>query len=144
MRVTKHEHAALVVVESGHTLVIDPGSFTSPLEDLVGLVGIVITHEHPDHWTPEHLTRLQRAHPETPIYGPEGVVKAAAGFDVTAVAPGDSLDLGPFHLEFFGGQHAVIHESIPVVDNVGVLVNDALYYPGDSYTVPKRTHVRLL
>ncbi|MFF0910279.1 MBL fold metallo-hydrolase [Microbacterium enclense] len=144
MRVTKHEHAALVVVESGHTLVIDPGSFTSPLEDLVGLVGIVITHEHPDHWTPDHLTRLQRAHPETPIYGPEGVVKAAAGFDVTTVAPGDSLDLGPFHLEFFGGQHAVIHESIPVVDNVGVLVNDALYYPGDSYTVPKRTHVRLL
>ncbi len=63
MRLTKHEHAALVVVESGHTLVIDPGSFTSPLEDLVGLVGVVITHEHPDHWTPEHLTRLQKAHP---------------------------------------------------------------------------------
>lgn len=144
MRVTKHEHASLVVVESGHTLIIDPGSFTSPLEDLVGLVGIVLTHEHPDHWTPEHLTRLLRAHPGTPIYGPEGVQKAAAGFDVTVVQPGDTLDLEPFRLEFFGGTHAVIHESIPVVDNVGVLVNDALYYPGDSYVVPKRTHVRLL
>lgn len=144
MRLTKHEHAALVLVESGHTLVVDPGSFTSPLEDLVGLVGVVITHEHADHWTADHLTRLQKAHPGVPIYGPEGVVHAAAGFDVIAVSPGDRLDVGPFHLEFFGGTHAVIHESIPNVDNVGVLVNDALYYPGDSYAVPKRSKVQLL
>jgi L-ascorbate metabolism protein UlaG (beta-lactamase superfamily) len=144
MRLTKHEHAALVLVESGHSLVIDPGSFTSPIEDLVGLVGMVLTHEHPDHWTPEHLTRLLKAHPGVPIYGPEGVVHAAAGFEVTAVHPGDRLDLGPFHLEFSGGEHAVIHESIPVVDNVGVLVNDAFYYPGDSYTVPKHAKVALL
>lgn len=144
MRLTKHEHAALVLVESGHTLVIDPGSFTSPLEDLVGLVGVVITHEHADHWTPEHLARLRQSHPGIPIYGPEGVAQAAAGFEVTIVHPGDTLDLGPFHLEFFGGKHAVIHESIPVVDNVGVLVNDALYYPGDSYAVPKRKSVSLL
>lgn len=144
MQVTKHEHAALVLTEAGHSLVIDPGTFTSPLEDLTGLVGVVITHEHPDHWTPEHLTRLQKAHPGLPICGPEGVRKAAAGFDVTAVHPGDTLDLGPFHLEFFGGRHEVIHESIPVVDNVGVLVNDAFFYPGDSYTVPKHTSVKLL
>ncbi|MGC5075433.1 hypothetical protein, partial [Escherichia coli] len=61
-----------------------------------------------------------------------------------AVHPGDTLDLGPFHLEFFGGKHAEIHSSIPIVDNVGVLVNDAFFYPGDSYTVPKGAHVALL
>ena len=144
MQVTKREHAALVLSEAGHTLVIDPGVFTSPLEELTGLVGVVITHEHADHWTPEHLTRLQKAHPGVPVYGPEGVRKAAAGFDIIAVHPGDTLDLGPFHLEFFGGTHAVIHESIPVVDNVGVLVNAAFFYPGDSYTVPRGAHVALL
>ena len=144
MRVTKHEHAALVLVESGHSLVIDPGSFTSPLDDVEKLAGIILTHEHPDHWTPDHLTRLLAAHPGTPIYGPEGVQQAAVGFDVTVVHPGDTLDLGPFHLEFFGGEHAVIHESIPVIDNVGVLVNDALYYPGDSYAVPEGVDVRVL
>jgi len=144
MRVTKHEHAALVVTEVGRTLVIDPGSFTSPLDDLTDVVGIVLTHEHADHWTPEHLTRILEANPGIPIYAPEGVQKAAAGFDVTVVHPGDTVALDPFRLEFFGGRHAVIHESIPVVDNVGVLVDDALYYPGDSYTVPKGAHVQLL
>ena len=69
---------------------------------------------------------------------------AGHGYDVTAVHPGDTLELGPFRLEFFGGRHAVIHESIPVVDNLGVMVNDDFYYPGDSYAVPEGREVKLL
>ncbi|SDH13669.1 MBL fold metallo-hydrolase [Microbacterium pygmaeum] len=144
MRVTKHEHAALTIRDSGNTLIIDPGSFTSPLDDLGDLVGIVITHEHADHWTPDHLDRLRKYAPDVPIYGPEGVVQAAAGYEITVVHPGDTLALDPFALTFFGGTHAVIHESIPVVDNVGVLVNGDFYYPGDSYAVPKGVDVKLL
>jgi L-ascorbate metabolism protein UlaG (beta-lactamase superfamily) len=30
----------------------------------------------------------------------------------------------------------VIHSSIPVIDNTGVLVGGRLFYPGDSYTDP--------
>ncbi|WP_460774208.1 MBL fold metallo-hydrolase [Microbacterium sp. GXF7504] len=144
MRLTKHEHAALVLDKHGKKLVIDPGSFTSPLPDLHGIVGVVLTHEHADHWTPEHLDRILQTHPGTPIYAPEGVAKAAAGYDVTVVSPGDAIAVGPFALRFFGGVHAVIHESIPVIDNVGVLVDDTFYYPGDSYAVPEGVQVDLL
>jgi L-ascorbate metabolism protein UlaG (beta-lactamase superfamily) len=144
MRVTKFEHAALTLVDSGRTLVIDPGSFTAPLGDLDDVVAIVLTHEHPDHWTPDHLDRILGTFPGTPIFGPEGVAKAAAGYDITVVRPGDTVEVDPFHLEFFGGRHAVIHESIPVIDNVGVLVNDEFYYPGDSFVVPAGRTVSLL
>ncbi|WP_159498564.1 MBL fold metallo-hydrolase [Microbacterium sp. 18062] len=144
MRVTKHEHAALTLEKQGRRLIVDPGSFTSPLDDAEHVVGIVITHEHPDHWTAEHLDRLLATNPGIPIVAPEGVAHAAPGYDITVVSPGDSIDIDPFHLEFFGGRHAVIHESIPIVDNVGVLVDDALYYPGDSYAVPKGASVTLL
>ena len=144
MRVTKYEHATLTVTDTGKTLVIDPGSFTAPLLDLPAVVAVVVTHEHPDHWTPDHLDRIRKAAPGVPIYGPEGVVRAAAGYDVIAVKPGDTVDAEPFRLRFFGGRHAVIHETIPVVDNVGVLVNDAFYYPGDSYAVPDGADVKLL
>lgn len=144
MRVTKHHHAALSVHESGKSLVIDPGSFTDPLIDLGEVVAIVLTHEHPDHWTPDHLDRLLKHSPDIPIFGPEGVAKAAAGYDITVVNPGDTVTVEPFTLQFFGGTHAVIHETIPVIDNVGVLVNDVLYYPGDSYAVPKGVDVKLL
>jgi L-ascorbate metabolism protein UlaG (beta-lactamase superfamily) len=144
MRVTKYEHATLRVEVSGKQLIIDPGVFTTPLTGLGSVIGIVVTHEHPDHWTAEHLDRILKATGGVPIFAPAGVAQAAVGYDITVVAPGDTVDLDPFHLEFFGGKHAVIHESIPVIDNVGVLVNGAFYYPGDSYAVPKGADVQLL
>jgi L-ascorbate metabolism protein UlaG (beta-lactamase superfamily) len=144
MRVTKFEHATLTLVDADRTLVIDPGSYTAPLGELQNVVAIVLTHEHADHWTPDHLDRILGTFPGIPIYAPEGVARAAAGYEITVVHPGDIVEAEPFRLEFFGGRHAVIHTSIPVIDNVGVLVNDELYYPGDSYAVPDGRPVRLL
>ncbi len=144
MRVTKFEHAALRLDAGGKTLLIDPGSFTAPLVDLDDLIGIVITHEHPDHWTSDHFDRLLRGAPGTPIFAPSGVARAAEGYDITVVSPGDTIEVGDFSLRFFGGTHEVIHSSLPVVENVGVLVNDELYYPGDSYAVPEGIDVGTL
>ena len=136
MRLTKLEHAALVVEDSGDKLYVDPGKFTTPITESSGTVAVVITHQHDDHWTPEQLTRIREANPDVRIFGPAGVAAAAADFPVETVQSGDVVEVGPFRLRFFGGRHAVIHPSIPVIDNLGVLVNDALYYAGDSFTVP--------
>jgi L-ascorbate metabolism protein UlaG (beta-lactamase superfamily) len=144
MRLTKLEHAALILEDSKKKLVIDPGSFTPPLADPTNVAAVVITHEHADHWTPEHLRAIRELNPDVPIYGPAGVATAASDFGVTTVSAGDVVEAGPFTLRFFGGDHAVIHESIPVVDNLGVLVNDELYYPGDSFTVPDGVQVDIL
>jgi hypothetical protein len=51
---------------------------------------------------------------------------------------GDWHKVSDFTLEFFGDLHQEIHRSIPLIQNVGVMVNDSLYYPGDSYTKPDR------
>lgn len=144
MRLTKYEHAGLLLEQDGQRLYVDPGSFTSPLTDTANAVAVVITHEHPDHWTPEQLNRVLELSPDAKIFGPEGVAAAAADFDITVVHPGDTVEAGPFALRFFGGRHAVIHESIPVVDNVGVLINDTLYYAGDSFSVPEGVEVDVL
>jgi L-ascorbate metabolism protein UlaG (beta-lactamase superfamily) len=148
MRLTKFEHAALLLEQSGKKLFIDPGMFTTAITDAANTAAVVITHEHPDHWTPEQLRRILEASPTAVVYGPEGVVNAVreadASIAVTRVDPGDAVSAGPFSLRFSGGRHAVIHSSIPVVDNVGVLVNDVLYYPGDSWAVPEGVEVDVL
>ena len=36
----------------------------------------------------------------------------------------------------FGGQHALIHPAIPMIANLGYLVDGSVYHPGDSFTVP--------
>ena len=135
MKVTKCEHATLLLSVGDDTLVIDPGTFLSAV-DFGNVAAVVITHEHGDHWTPDQLGRILEKNPEAVVYGPAGVATAASGFEVSVVKAGDTIEAGPFTLTFFGEKHAVIHESIPVPDNVGVLINDELYYGGDSYTVP--------
>jgi L-ascorbate metabolism protein UlaG (beta-lactamase superfamily) len=136
MKLTKHEHANLVIEKAGETLVVDPGAFTTPMTELRGVVAIVITHEHPDHWTPEQLDRILTMNPDARIYGPQGVAIAASAYPVTVVTAGDQIAVGGFDLKFFGERHAVIHSSVPVIDNVGVMVDDILFYPGDAFTVP--------
>lgn len=145
MQITKLEHATLVFKLSGRSLILDPGNLTTPVTDAGDVIAIVITHEHPDHWTPEQLRRIRSKSPDAVIYGPAGVAAAAGEeFDVRIVAPGDEVTAGPFTLRFFGGRHAVIHSSIPVIDNVGVLVNDTVYYPGDSLFVPEDLEIDTL
>jgi L-ascorbate metabolism protein UlaG (beta-lactamase superfamily) len=135
VRITKYEHATLEVGLGDDTLVIDPGVFLSH-PDFTGVVAIVLTHEHSDHWTADQVRRILEKNPDAKVYGPQGVADAAEDLPVEVVAAGDVVEAGAFTLEFFGGEHAVIHESIPMIDNVGVLVNDELYYAGDSYTAP--------
>lgn len=140
VKITKHEHACLSVDDGPGTLVIDPGSFSGRLVDLENVRAVVVTHEHPDHWTPEHIADLRQRFPEAPVYGPAGVAAAVAASDagdvVEVVAPGDVREVDGFRLEFFGGTHAEIHRSLPRVDNVGVLVNGRLFHPGDSLVAP--------
>ncbi|RIX28671.1 MBL fold metallo-hydrolase [Amnibacterium setariae] len=144
MRITKLEHAALILEEAGRRLVVDPGGLTNPILGVDSVDAVVITHEHADHWTGDQLKRLLDANPGVPILGPSGVARAAEGFDVRVVAPGETVEIASWTLRFFGGNHAVIHASIPVIENVGVLVNERLYYPGDSFYIPLGVEVDTL
>jgi L-ascorbate metabolism protein UlaG (beta-lactamase superfamily) len=136
VRITKYEHATLLVTVGDEALVLDPGSFLTP-PDFSGVVAIVITHEHADHWTPDQVRRILDKNKDARVFGPQGVATAVGDeFPVEVVADGDTVEVGGFTLRFFGEKHAVIHSSLPVIDNVGVLVNGELYYGGDSYTVP--------
>lgn len=138
MKITKLEHAFVTIEVDGKTLVIDPGKFSSDLPALTGVVGIVLTHEHDDHTYPPHITAIRSSFPDVPIWTTAGAhaVLAEAGITSTVVAPGDTASAGPFALAFYGGRHAIIHSSIPQIDNIGVSVDDRFFYAGDSFALP--------
>jgi hypothetical protein len=79
---------------------------------------------------------IVKSNPGIKIFGTSEVAAKLAGFDVTTVYHGDFYQEQGFSFEFFGDMHQIIHESIPLIQNTGVLVNGKLYYPGDSYTTP--------
>jgi L-ascorbate metabolism protein UlaG (beta-lactamase superfamily) len=138
MNVTKYEHSCMVVSKGTARLVIDPGSFLATLPESSGVAAIVLTHEHADHFSADRVTDLLEMNPDARVLGPQGVADAAiaSGIEVEVVHAGDTVEVEPFSLRFFGETHNVIHSSIPVIDNVGVLVDDEFYYGGDSYTEP--------
>ncbi len=142
MKITKYEHACIVIEENGQTLIIDPGEYTNDLVVPEGVVAVVITHSHADHVAARHLNEITTLNPDAIIYGHKDAVADITG-NVQAVVANEGIRAGVFELEFYGGDHAVIDPSIPIIANLGVMVNDSLYYPGDSFTQPGR-HVDIL
>jgi L-ascorbate metabolism protein UlaG (beta-lactamase superfamily) len=140
MRLTKFGHACIRIETGSDVIVIDPGMFTDP-EAVSGATAILITHEHPDHWTPEHLGRS-----DAPIHTIAAVasqIEASARSvleRVQVVHPGDSFDVG-VPVQVVGEKHAIIHEELPHFDNSGFLLEldgRTLFHPGDALTVPEQ------
>jgi hypothetical protein len=63
---------------------------------------------------------------------------------VTAVESGETFTAAGFTVKAYGGWHAEIHPEIPRVPNLGFLINDSVYHPGDSFDVPQGAHVDTL
>jgi L-ascorbate metabolism protein UlaG (beta-lactamase superfamily) len=140
MRITKFGHSCVRLEHNGKTVVLDPGMFTDP-EALDGAGAVVITHEHPDHYLPDHLQRT-----DAPVFT-IGAVAARMRDEapdvaerVTVVAPGESFDPG-IPAVAIGELHAVIHPELPRFHNSGfvfTLGDTTVYHPGDALTLPEQ------
>jgi L-ascorbate metabolism protein UlaG (beta-lactamase superfamily) len=140
MRITKFGHSCVRLEHGGATVVLDPGMFTEP-EALDGAHAVVITHEHPDHYQPDHLRRTDA--PVFTIDAVAGKIREEApdvAERLTVVAPGESFDPGIPAIAV-GELHAVIHPDLPRFYNSGYLFtlgDTTVYHPGDSLTVPEQ------
>jgi L-ascorbate metabolism protein UlaG (beta-lactamase superfamily) len=141
VRITKFGHSCVRLEHDGVTVVLDPGMFTEH-DALDGADAVVITHEHPDHYLPDHLR-----HTDAPVFTIHAVAAKIrddapdVAERVTVVAPGDSFDPG-IPAMAVGELHAVIHPDLPRFYNSGYLFNlgdTTVYHPGDSLTVPEQS-----
>ncbi|WP_400158742.1 MBL fold metallo-hydrolase [Arthrobacter sp. BPSS-3] len=142
MKLTKFTHACVRLEKDGKVLVLDPGTFSETDVALAGADAVLITHEHGDHIDVDAVTAALLADDELQLYAPEvvaatlrGKAPAASG-RIHAAAEGDEREVAGFAVRCFGGQHALIHPQIPVVANIGYLIDANVYHPGDSFAVP--------
>jgi glyoxylase-like metal-dependent hydrolase (beta-lactamase superfamily II) len=135
---TKYAHSCVRLAEGAEKLVIDPGNLGDNAEALSDAHHVLVTHEHPDHIDVDPLLARAEADPDLRVWAPASVAKllAALGDRVVTVEPNVTIQVGEFEVRTFGGQHALIHPQVPMVANVGYLVNETVYHPGDSLVVP--------
>lgn len=133
MKITKYEHACLDISEGKSRLIVCPGVFTKLLINLEGITAIVITHVHADHLDPVIIQDIIKKNPNVRIYTTEEATKELTSHAYIC-KPEEPVTIGDFTLEFFGENHAEIDPKTPVAQNIGVLVNNKVYYPGDSFT----------
>jgi len=138
MELTKYEHACFTIEKDGKLLIVDPGVYTNDLQTPENVVAVVVTHEHADHFDPAALDAIIAHNPKAIIIAEKTITEKLSELPTATVEPGDKYTVPPFMFEFFGGEHALIHSSMPVIGNLGVMINDTVYYPGDSFTLPNK------
>jgi L-ascorbate metabolism protein UlaG (beta-lactamase superfamily) len=140
MRLTKMGHACVRLEKDGATLVLDPGGLTEA-EAVQGADAVLITHEHFDHLDEGRLHAAVEANPALCIWANADVAGklGSLGDRVQAVGEGDGFTAAGFEVGVYGRHHAVIHPDIPIVANIGFLVDGQVFHPGDAFTVPDRT-----
>ncbi len=136
MRITHLGHACVLVETVGTRILIDPGAFSDLWHGTQGLDAVLITHQHPDHVDPEHVPALLEANPGAVVRTAEDVHQTTHLPGAEAATPGDQFTVGEVSIDVVGGQHAVIHQDMPRVHNVGFLLRaegePVFFHPGDA------------
>ncbi|MEZ0113920.1 L-ascorbate metabolism protein UlaG (beta-lactamase superfamily) [Catenulispora sp. EB89] len=139
MEFTKYAHSTVALTKDGFTVVIDPGAYTPNAAELVaGATAVLITHSHPDHFDAGILKAALEAQPSLRVWAPPDAAAELGPHDgrVLAVRADDSFEAAGFEVTAVGEHHAPIHADLPLMSNVGYLIDGDVYHPGDSYVVP--------
>jgi L-ascorbate metabolism protein UlaG (beta-lactamase superfamily) len=145
-RFTWFKQAAYRWDGDGLTLYIDPWEAEGGPADL-----ILITHAHGDHYQPEEIERLRKD--GTKIVAPHDVARELSG-DVTAVAPGDAVEVSGVKIQAVPAYN-IVEERLdkhPKANNwvgyVLTLGDHTYYHAGDTDHLPEleslRTNVAFL
>lgn len=143
MRIVTRGHSCVEVSTVDGSILIDPGGWSDLEGAFENQQAVLVTHEHPDHVLPEVLARAVEADPMLQVYAPPAVVHTlhellpdVARSRVDPILPGARVTVGGIQVQAFGGTHATIHHSLPVVANVGYLLGGRIFHPGDSLQIP--------
>lgn len=141
MKIKKIGHCCLLITLPELTILTDPGAYTTEQNILTGIDVILITHEHADHLHVASLHTILTNNPHVKIITNTAVAKILdnEGIPCTILEDKHSMRIQTITIEAYDGNHEEIFEKLGQVQNTGFLINQRLFYPGDSYIDPHTT-----
>lgn len=143
MKIIKYDQSCVMLEKNGRCLLIDPVEFSTEIPVVKNIDAIIITHKHSDHYQPEILEKFRLSNPDAKIFVAEDMINEIqqpaqiASFD-------KDVQVGEFAIGFFGKEHAPIVDNISPCKNFGVIIDNILVNPGDSFADPSITKPNVL
>ncbi len=134
MQLTKFGHSCVLLDDGQTKILFDPGVW-SEIPDMQ-VDAIVITHIHKDHFDIDKHANLYKSASKIITQSEVKTELDNYGLASELLEHGQSLKVGTMTLQGFGLDHASIAEDFPKFKNTGYLVNEKIFHPGDSFTVP--------
>ncbi len=149
MKIQKFLHSCILLEKNGTRLLIDPGNYCFiekklVPEDLGAVDVILITHEHQDHVDSSALLKILERK-KAKIYCTAGTQRILneAGIESELVTPGKIKEIADFRIEIIDIKHDGPLVG-PMPENVGFLINEIFFHPGDSIAFPKNLSCKIL
>lgn len=134
MKITKLEHSGIIIEKDGKNIVFDPVEYKKQIPKIENVVAVVITHRHSDHLQMDVLKKILANSPNAKIFTTNETTQIIE--NAVGVSAGMSLEVEGFKLSFFGSDHAAIVPGQIPCTNIGVVVDDFIVNPGDSFDLP--------
>jgi L-ascorbate metabolism protein UlaG (beta-lactamase superfamily) len=145
MKITKFGQSCLLIEttkeEGGEArIILDPGSFSTAQNDLKNIDLVLITHDHCDHLDMDSLKQILANNPNAEVITNADVQAQLEkeGIKSEVLAHGETVTKRGILLEGVGDKHAILISSMPQSPNVGFIVAERLFYPGDALTIPSK------
>lgn len=140
MKITKFGHSCFGVQTGQGSIVTDPGSYAVVPETLENVHAVLISHEHPDHLDVDLVRKMRTNSPNVRIFTNEavGAVLTHESISFELLEAGSTVECAGVKIRAFGRVHKMIHPEIAQVPNTGFLIDERLWYPGDSLLGPGR------
>ena len=121
-------------------ILTDPGNYSVLQNNAKNIDIVLITHQHQDHVYVDSLKTVLANNPQAKIITGRSVAALLekAGISSEIMEEGQDLYEKGVLIEAFGKNHALIHSSIPLIQNTGYLVAKRLFFPGDAFLYPER------
>ncbi len=127
-------HTAIKIQSEERVIYLDPVDLVDvdalPKADIV-----LVTHDHGDHFSPQTLEVLSKE--DTRVVSIEGVVRALAGWDAVALAPGQTAHVDGVEVEGISARNASHPGASGYLGFVLCLEGVRIYCSGDTGLTPE-------
>ena len=130
----------MLVEENGVRILTDPGTYSTQQNEVKNIDFVLITHEHQDHLHIDSLKALLKNNPQAKVITNKsvGALLEKENIAFSVVEDGQNSDAKGVLIEGYGKNHALMHSSIPPIQNTGYFIGNRLFYPGDALTNPEK------